>query len=123
MEKVLKQCPKCGTVHDIMLTKDKAGNVVGKFCPKVKICFDVSTEYFNGINVRERIRQFIDLEVSTRSLPNLHESSRKKLARKLAYEFLHTPFAERQEHKFNYYFVLYHTYHTLREYGVNGVSR
>lgn len=116
MNKVITKCPKCGQLHDVVFTVDYHGNVVGTFCPKVKICFNVTTEYFNGVNVRERLRQFIDLEVSTRSLPKLHEDSRRKLARKLAYEFLNTPFAERQEHPFNYYFVLYHTYHTLLEY-------
>lgn len=118
MEKVYSVCPKCGLEHDVMVTKDKGGIVVANFCPKARICFNVTTELFNGVNVREKVRQLIDLEVSTRSLPKLHDSSRKKLAKKLAYEFMRTPFAERQEHPLNYYFVLYHTYHTLREYGV-----
>jgi hypothetical protein len=116
----IKVCPKCRQEHDVMVTKDSYGNVVANFCPKAKICFNVTTEDFNGVNVREKVRNLVDLEVSVRSLPNLHDNGIKRLARKIAYEFMRTPFAERQERPFNYYFVLYHTYHTLKEYAVNG---
>lgn len=117
---VFKTCTVCKQAHDVMETKDSNGNVVGNFCPKVKLCFNVTTEYFNGVNVKNMVRSLIDLEVGVRSLPNLHDNGKKRLARKIAYEFMHTPFAERQEHAFNYYFVLHHTYHALKEFAVSG---
>lgn len=105
------KCPACRREHSVGETVDSNGNVVGLFCFEQKKVIAITSDYWNGIDMRKELRKFLVGNVNPYSLKKVSADKRDSLARKMAYLFRNTELG--QLHRVNYEWLVCMTWQEL----------